>query len=131
MNNQDSSHLIDQAHNLYCRLTAQNISMRFDRQRMWFELLRHGFGLQDIESVIFYLQKEILRGRRNVGALKISNLTQPDRFEEDLAICRVRLRPPQKPAPTAFSQPEPDPTRIEEKRQRALRLIRDLKNSIK
>jgi len=130
MNPQNLSPLIDQAHNLYCRLTGQNISMRFDRERMWFELLRHGFSLKDIQSVIVYLQKEILHARRNVGALKISNLTQPDRFEEDLAICRVRLRAPQHPATPAFSPPKPDPLLLEQKRQRALHLIQDLKNSI-
>jgi hypothetical protein len=30
--------------------------------------------------------------RRNVGALKLSNLLQLDRFEEDLNISKVRLR---------------------------------------
>ena len=30
---------------------------------------------------IRYLQREIREGRRNVGALKLSNLLQPDRFE--------------------------------------------------
>jgi hypothetical protein len=33
-----------------------------------------------------YLQKEIRAGRRNVDALKLSNLLQFDRFEEDLNI---------------------------------------------
>ena len=41
-----------------------------------------------------YLQKEIHAGRRNVGALKISNLLQLDRSEEDLNISRVRLPAP-------------------------------------
>jgi hypothetical protein len=33
-----------------------------------------------------YLQEEIRASRRNVGALKLSNLLQLDRFEEDLNI---------------------------------------------
>jgi len=37
------------------------------------------------------LAREIRQGRRNVGALKLSNLLQPDRFEEDFNIRRVRL----------------------------------------
>src|SRR6202162_3801947 len=52
----------------------------------------------DLKSVVAYLQKEIRAGRRNVGALKLSNLLQLDRFEEDLNISNVRLHsapPPQ------------------------------------
>ncbi len=75
---------IQQAHALYCRLTGQRVSLRFDRERMWFELLRAGFTEADVQSVIRYLQREIRHGRRNVGALKLSNLIQRDRFEEDL-----------------------------------------------
>ncbi len=80
---------IQQAHALYCRLTGQRVSLRFDRERMWFELFRAGFTEADVQSVIRYLQREIRHGRRNVGALKLSNLLQPDRFEEDEA---ARLR---------------------------------------
>ena len=66
--------------------------MRFDRERLWHEFLRAGFSAQDLKSVVAYLQKEIRASRRNVGALKLSNLLQLDRFEEDLNISKVRLR---------------------------------------
>jgi hypothetical protein len=122
---------IESAHHLYCQLTGQEVQMRYDRQRQWYELLQAGFTLQDLRTVITYLQKQIRQGKRNVGALKISNLTQPDRFEEDLAISRVRLRPTPQPA----RHPKPtrsrmDPTQRERHRQRALQLIQDLKKSI-
>ncbi len=55
----------------------------------------------DLRRVIAYLQKEIRATRRNIGALKLSNLLQLDRFEEDLNISRTRLK--------AAAQP-PDPT---------------------
>src|SRR5208282_6146176 len=92
---------IDQAHQLYCQLTGQSLRLAFDRERMWYELLRLGYSLQDLRTVILYLQREIRAQHRNVGALKLSNLLQPDRFEEDLQISRVRLRPPPpaQPAP--------------------------------
>jgi hypothetical protein len=114
--------LIAQAHQLYCQLTGQPLPMRFDRQRQWFELLRAGFTLPQIRRVIRYLQREIREGRRNVGALKLSNLLQPDRFEEDLAISTVRLEPPPppKPMPPRSSQPI-DP-------QRAIDELRNLKD---
>ena len=73
-------------HQLYCQLTAQKLALRFDRERLWYEFLRAGFSAQNLKSVISYLQKEIRAGRRNVGALKLSNLLQLDRFEEDLNI---------------------------------------------
>jgi hypothetical protein len=83
--------------------------MRFDRERLWYEFLRAGFNTQDLKTVITYLQKEIRANRRNVGALKLSNLLQLDRFEEDLNISRVRLRPV--PPPASFSlTPKQPPT---------------------
>ena len=96
---------IGQAHQLYCQLTGQSLRLGFDRERMWYELLRLGYSLQDLRTVITYLQREIRAQRRNVGALKLSNLLQPDRFEEDLQISRVRLRPPQPAPPALLSRP--------------------------
>src|SRR5258707_12574004 len=89
---------VQQAHALYCRLTGQRVSLRFDRERLWYELLQAGFNEADLQRVIRYLQREIREGRRNVGALKLSNLLQLDRFEEDLNISRVQLYPPKAPA---------------------------------
>ncbi len=59
---------------------------RYDRERLWFEFLRAGFAPHQLQRVVRYLQKEIRAGRRNVDALKLSNLLQLDRFEEDLNI---------------------------------------------
>jgi hypothetical protein len=92
---------IQQAHALYCRLTGQRVSLRFDRERLWYELFHAGFHEADLQRVIGYLQREIREGRRNVGALKLSNLLQLDRFEEDLNISQVRLHAPRP------SQPNP------------------------
>src|SRR5437867_12318518 len=96
---------IGQAHQLYCQLTGQSLRLGFDRERMWYELLRLGYSLDDVRTVITYLQREIRAQRRNVGALKLSNLLQPDRFEEDFQISRVRLRPPSPPQPAKPSPP--------------------------
>jgi hypothetical protein len=107
---------IDQAHALYCRLTGQRVSLRFDRERMWYELLAAGFTQADLQTVITYLQREIRQGRRNVGALKLSNLLQLDRFEEDLNISRVALRIPK---PTAAPTPPPLQSSTPEDKERA------------
>jgi len=122
---------IGQAHQLYCQLTGQSLRLGFDRERMWYELLRLGYSLQDLRTVITYLQREIRAQRRNVGALKLSNLLQPDRFEEDLQISRVRLRvtSPVQPAP---SPRPPLPAREQQQgRQRALECLRQIKAALR
>jgi len=119
---------IQQAHALYCRLTGQRVSLRFDRERLWYELFHAGFNEADLQKVIHYLQREIREGRRNVGALKLSNLLQIDRFEEDLNISRVQLYPP-KPSPPTLAPPGPPltPEEKEAARQRALQLLAKLR----
>ena len=80
---QKCSHIYNPLANkcLQSRSTGQSLSLGFDRERMWYELLRAGYTLQDLRAVIVYLQREIRAQRRNVGALKLSNLLQPDRFD--------------------------------------------------
>lgn len=115
---------IQQAHALYCRLTGQRVSLRFDRERLWYDLFHAGFNEADLQKVIRYLQREIREGRRNVGALKLSNLLQIDRFEEDLNISRVQLHAPKPtPPPPPLGSPPPTPEQQEAGRQRALQLL--------
>ncbi len=125
----DAGPRIQALHTLYQDLTGQRIRLAYDRERLWFEWLRAGYNAKDLKEVVAYLQKEIRHQRRNVGALKLSNLLQPDRFEEDRAISRVKLHPPpqkNKPSPQTPT-PNPDPA----KRQRALAFLRELKNQIR
>ena len=118
-----------QAHQLYCDLTGQQLRLDFVRERQWYELLRQGFTLHQIRRVIVYLQREIREGRRNVGALKLSNLLQPDRFEEDLNIRRVRLEPPARPP--ASKTPTPLPPQEQERcRGLALDQLQRFKQSL-
>jgi len=119
---------ITAAHQLYCQLTGQSLRLGFDRERQWFEWLRTGFTPEDLRRVIGYLQREIREGRRNVGALKLSNLLQPDRFEEDLNIRRVRLEPQPHPptnTPALLSDREREARRLD-----ALHRIRQIKESL-
>src|SRR5947208_5781380 len=97
---------------------------------MWYELLRAGYTLQDLRRVIVYLQREIREGRRNVGALKLSNLLQPDRFEEDLNIRHVRLQPPPR-APSSKAPPPLSPDEQERRRAQALEHLRELKQTLR
>ena len=122
---------IQQAHQLYCQLTGQSLRLAFDRERMWYELVRAGYSLQDLRVVIAYLQREIRVGHRNVGALKLSNLLQPDRFEEDLQISRVRLRSPPPPPPVAPPRSALDPREREQGRQRALECLHQIRAGLR
>ena len=122
---------IQQLHQTYCQLTGQNLSLRFDRERLWYEFLRAGFTAGDLSQVVVYLQKEIRQTRRNVGALKLSNLLQLDRFEEDLQISRVRLRPPADPPLQLSSAPQASPAEQTRGRQRALDQLRDLREKLR
>ena len=123
--------VVHQAHQLYCQLTGQTLRLGFDRERMWYELLRGGFTLADLRRVITYLQGEIQAQRRNVGALKLSNLLQLDRFEEDLQISRVRLRPPPPVKSPLPPSPSLNPVQQEQGRQRALECLRQLKAALR
>ena len=120
---------IHQAHALYCRLTGQRVSLRFDRERLWYELFHAGFTEADLQRVICYLQREIREGRRNVGALKLSNLLQLDRFEEDLNIRRVRLVP--RPRPPAQAPPPLSETQRELRRRQCLEQLHQIKEHLR
>ena len=122
---------LEELHQNYCRLTGQNLSWRFDRERLWWDFLHAGFTLADLTQVIRYLQKEIRHTRRNVGALKLSNLLQLDRFEEDLNISRVRLVPEPPPKPPITLAPTGSPAEQERGRQRALEQLRQLKQTLR
>jgi hypothetical protein len=121
---------IRQAHALSGQLTGQNLRLDGLRERQWCELRHQGFTLQEVRRVIVYLQREIREGRRNVGALKLSNLLQPDRFEEDLHIRQVRLEPPGRSAPSTYQTTLP-PEERERRRRQALDQLRQLKQTLR
>jgi hypothetical protein len=122
---------IEQAHQLYGQLTGQTLRLGFDRERMWYELLRAGFTLEDLRRVITYLQREIRAQRRNVGALKLSNLLQLDRFEEDLQISRARWQSPAVAKPPTPLGPTLSAAQREQGRRRALEYLQELKAALR
>ena len=89
------------AHALYGRMTGMVLRLDPMRERMWFDWFKAGYGRAELVAVIAYLQREIRMRKRNAGALKLSNLLQLDRFEEDLAMGRVKLRAPAETLPVA------------------------------
>lgn len=98
---------VESLHALYCELTAQQgFSLRFGRDRVWWDWLQYGWGEDELRLVVRYLRKGIAEGKRNQGALKFSNLIgQPDRFEEDLLEARRVLNArPRKPSTIVTTQ---------------------------
>ena len=128
-NTNSCSQSVRELHELYCHWTAQTLSLRFDRERLWYEFLRAGFSAADLKRVVTYLQKEIRAERRNIGALKLSNLLQLDRFEEDLNISRVRLKPAA-PRPNPTVQPVPDPQIDDQQRHRIRDQLRNFRHHL-
>lgn len=124
---------IARAHALYSELTGQSLPLHLERQRQWALILAQGYGLEDLRRLILYLQREIRAGRRYVGALKLSNLLQLDRFEEDLALTRVQLRPPSPPPPLTSTSMPPgiDPVEDAAARQRALQILRQFRRTLR
>ena len=122
---------IAQAHALYTALTGQSLPLHLERQRQWALILAQGYTLEDLRRLILYLQREIRAGRRYVGALKLSNLLQLDRFEEDLALTRLKLHPPSPPPAAPTSPPPPHPAEDHAARQRALEILRQFRRSLR
>jgi hypothetical protein len=124
------SSAIRELHQLYSQITGQTLRLRFDRERLWFDFLQAGFNQTDLKRVLSYLQTEIRAARRNVGALKLSNLLQLDRFEEDLHISRVRLSPrAQRHTPLAPAPAEPDNTLSSDQILQQLKALRQTLHS--
>jgi hypothetical protein len=129
-NTKNWSQSVRELHELYCHWTAQTLSLRFDRERLWCEFLRAGFSAEDLKRVVTYLQKEIRTQRRNIGALKLSNLLQLDRFEEDLNISRVRLKPPA-PRSNPTVQPAHDPEIDDQQRHKIVDELRIFRQQLR
>jgi len=59
---------IQQAHALYCRLTGQRVSLRFDRERLWYELFQAGFDEADLQKVTNWVSVACCRMQRRLGS---------------------------------------------------------------
>lgn len=64
-------------------------------ERLWFEWLKAGYSGPDLRDVIKYIRRQIAAGKRNEGALKLTNLIQRSEtgfigFDQDLGLSRAR-----------------------------------------
>jgi len=80
-------------HVQYCEQLRQSFPLRYHWHRLWLEFIRAEFTIDDLALVLRYLLREVRAGKRNPGALKLTNLLQIDRFEEDLVLARLEYKP--------------------------------------
>lgn len=66
-----------------------------EAERLWFDFFKQGFNGQDLALVIRYLRGQIRMGKRNEGALRLTNLLARSEegslvgFDETLALAKV------------------------------------------
>lgn len=128
--NTQLSHQIQKAHRRYQALTGAQLPMAPHRERLWYEWFKAGYGTEDLDRVIEYLKQQIRQQRRNVGALKLSNLLQLDRFEEDLAISHLNLRPIKKKTKPVTTKPPLPPALRDAGNKRAIAFLRTIKRDL-
>lgn len=108
--------IVARLHDAYCRYAGITLRLRDNVTRLWSDLLKDyeddDARLEaDLKVVIVYLRAQIQREKRNPGALKLSNLLDPEQFEADLAEANLLRGRRVNTAPTTAVQSLPDGTR--------------------
>jgi hypothetical protein len=84
---------IEKLHAWY-RRNVLDVPQTPEVERLWLAWLKQGYNGNDLRDVIIYLRRQIQNGKRNSGALKLTNLFRFDEgasclaFAEDLALAR-------------------------------------------
>jgi hypothetical protein len=84
---------IKRLHDEYLRLVGGKLLLTLDRMYWWGQWASHGWGVEDLRTVIGHLQQQIAKGKRYHGALRWSRLIQQaDVFEEELILANAERR---------------------------------------
>lgn len=129
---------IESIHAAYCEATGQPIRLAFDRERSWYDFIQAGFTEADVRFMADWIKRKILKGERNPGALKFSNMIERvDRFEEDLVLARAEMRnfkapPSEKDKVIKAFRPEQEPVKQTAKPAREIvnQLVDDLRKAV-
>ena len=124
---------LEQLHQTYCRLTGQNLSWRFDRERLWFEFLRAGFTLADLTQVVRLSAKgnPPHPPQRRRPQIIQSPPTGPFRRRPQHQPRSPHRPNSNAPKPPPLWLPTCSPAEQERGRQRALEQLRDLKEKLR
>lgn len=113
-------------HAWYCEQMGTEVRLDMNLERLWFDWFKAQFTEDQFKRVFKYLKKQVDQKKRNDGALKLSNMLQPDRFNEDLALAARNC----KPAPQPKAQ-EPEPVKSAEDWQKGQDAIKQLREQLK
>ena len=110
---EDMRQRIADLHAWYCRNVMQ-VRLTPEVERLWWDWFRAGYNGPDLRDVIRYIRRQIGVGRRNQGALKLSNLLARTEtgflgFDEDLGLARAQgnLRTDKRLDPVPGQEPAP------------------------
>lgn len=85
--------LLAQCYQKMTGMTLTHTGLVNPRERAWFEFIKAGFTVPDLELVILWLKGRIRAKVRNPECLKFSNLiADPFKFEEELALAKAEKR---------------------------------------
>ncbi len=89
-----SAERIRALHQWYCE-NVMPLRLTPEVERLWFEWLKAGYCGPDLRDVVLYIRRQISTGKRNEGALKLTNLIQRSEagfigFDQDLGLARSR-----------------------------------------
>jgi hypothetical protein len=136
----ETENAVAELHAFYCERSGLQTRLCF-AQRAWYDRLRdYDFNADalraDIDLLVRYLKREIARDKRNMGALKLSNLLQPDQFDEDVALARLAMKKKDSPqrhrgaeSSTKLLTPHPD-TEVGWRGPEAVAKLREFRNSL-
>lgn len=125
---------VQRLHAEFCRITGRSERIVF-HQRAWSELLQsYGWDesrlAADSALVARYLKRQIAKGVRMPGALKLFNFLQPDKFDSDLSEARS-VMPTPRAARVAGPEAEQQEPESEEARHEGTAMLRDCINKLK
>jgi hypothetical protein len=84
---------IQSLHQWYCAAMGTPLPLNMAFERYWFDWLSAGYNGPQLRKVMNYLRRQIAAQKRNEGALKLSNLLNPETFAEDLALAGASFDP--------------------------------------
>lgn len=121
---------VQQCHSLYSEYVNFRMPLSFTVRLQWEQFLHAGFTLDDLRLVLRRWRTKIDMKGCDPGVLRLSRLTNPDTFGEDLALAHAEKR---KPAPTprdkALEQLRPTaceplaPDKVKSGREAAIRAL--------
>lgn len=90
----DHTAKLKEFHELYCSLTLRQVTFDMPALYRWEQWSARQWTIEDLHLVISYIKKKIQAGERKPESLRLHNLIDTSRFEDDLVDARGRARGP-------------------------------------